>query len=49
MLAQDTRLYASILLRLATADILPFDLTVTAQDYLDCLREYEELVGECCR
>lgn len=46
VLAQDTRLYASILLRLATADILPFDLTVTAQDYLDSLREYEELVGD---
>jgi N-acetylated-alpha-linked acidic dipeptidase len=46
VLAQDTRLYASILLRLATADVLPFDLTVTAQDYLDSLREYDETSGD---
>jgi hypothetical protein len=46
VLAQDTRLYASILLRLATADVLPFDLTVTVQDYLDSLREYDETAGD---
>jgi hypothetical protein len=46
ILAQDTRLYASILLRLATADVLPFDLAATTQDYLDSLREYDESVGD---
>jgi len=46
ILAQDTRLYASILLRLATADMLPFNLAETVQDYLDSLREYDEAAGE---
>jgi hypothetical protein len=45
ILAQDTRLYASILLRLATADVLPFNLAHVAQDYLDALREYDEAAG----
>jgi hypothetical protein len=42
VLAQDTRLYASIILRLASADVLPFNLVSTVQDYLNCLREYQE-------
>lgn len=45
ILAQDTRLYASIMLRLATADVLPFDLAAIAQDYLDSLKEYDEEAG----
>lgn len=46
VLSQDTRLYASILLRLATADVLPFNLGMIAQDYLDSLREYDEAAGD---
>jgi len=42
VLAQDTALYATIILKLATADVLPLNLVKTAQDYLDCLREYQE-------
>ena len=45
VLAQDTRLYASIMLGLSTADVLPFNLAMAAQDYLDSLREYEEEAG----
>ncbi len=45
ILAQDTKLYASIMLRLATANLLPFDLAAIAQDYLDSLREYDEEAG----
>ena len=46
ILKQDTRLYASILLGLSTADVLPFKLADIAQDYLDSLREYDEAAGE---
>ncbi|MCP8940374.1 M28 family peptidase [Alsobacter sp. SYSU M60028] len=46
ILAQDTRLYASILLRMATADVLPFRPSAIAQDYLDSLREYRETAGD---
>ena len=45
VLAQDTRLYISIILRLATADVLPFDFSVVAQDYLDALKEYQDEAG----
>jgi hypothetical protein len=45
VLAQDTRLYAAQTMRLATADVLPFDLTQIAQDYHDALREYDEAAG----
>lgn len=45
ILAQDTKLYASILLRMATADVLPFRPSGIAQDYLDALREYRETAG----
>jgi hypothetical protein len=46
ILAQDTRLYASILLGLTTADVLPFDLAAIAQDYLDSLKEFDEAAGD---
>ena len=46
ILVQDTRLYASILLRLATADVLPFKLAAITQDYLDSLREFDEEAGD---
>lgn len=46
ILAQDTQLYASILSRLATADLLPFNLAMIAQDYLDSLREFDEEAGD---
>ena len=46
ILGQDTRLYVSIILRLATSVVLPFNLAVTAQDYLDALKEYEEAAGQ---
>jgi hypothetical protein len=46
ILAQDTRLYASIITRLATADVLPLNFEVTVQDYLDALKEYEEEAGQ---
>jgi hypothetical protein len=45
ILAQDTRLYVSILLRMATAGVLPFEPAAIAQDYLDALREYREAAG----
>ncbi|MGL4446021.1 MAG: M28 family peptidase, partial [Alsobacter sp.] len=45
ILVQDTQLYASILLRMATADVLPFRVSAIAQDYADSLREYREGAG----
>lgn len=45
ILAQDTRLYASILTGLASADVLPFEVSAIAQDYLDSLREFDEVAG----
>jgi hypothetical protein len=45
ILVQDTRLYASILLRLATASVLPFKVSAIAEDFLDSLREYVEEAG----
>lgn len=45
ILAQDVKLYITILTRLCTATRLPFDFTRTAQDFLDSLREYEEEAG----
>ena len=45
ILVQDTRLYASILLRLATADVLPFEVAAIAQDFQDSLKEYAEEAG----
>ena len=45
ILVQDTQLYASILLRLATAQVLPFKLAAITQDYLDSLREFDEEAG----
>jgi hypothetical protein len=46
VLSQDTRLYLSIILRLATANVLPFNFAVVAQDYLDALKEYQDEAGE---
>lgn len=46
ILSQDVRLYISIILRLATARVLPFDFTHSAQDFLDALREYQEEAGD---
>jgi hypothetical protein len=46
ILSQDTRLYATILLGLSTADVLPFQLDDIAQDFLDSLREYDEAAGD---
>ena len=46
ILSQDVRLYISILLRLTTAKVLPFNFTHSAQDFLDALREYEEEAGD---
>ena len=46
ILAQDTRLYASILLGLATKEVLPFETAAIATDYLDSLREYDEAAGD---
>jgi hypothetical protein len=45
VLAKDTKIYLSIILRLATSRVLPFDFAATAQDYLDALREYVEGSG----
>jgi N-acetylated-alpha-linked acidic dipeptidase len=45
VLAQTTRMYVSMILRLATMPILPFNFAAVAQDYLDALREYEEEAG----
>jgi hypothetical protein len=45
VLAKDTQIYLSIVLRLAMARVLPFDFAATAQDYLDALRGYEEQAG----
>ncbi|MHB2168580.1 M28 family peptidase [Alsobacter sp. R-9] len=46
ILVQDTQLYASILLRMATADVLPFRISAIAQDFSDSLREYREGAGD---
>ena len=46
ILVQDTRLYASILLRLVTADILPFEVAAIARDFQDSLKEYVEQAGQ---
>ncbi len=46
ILVQDTKLYASILTGLSTADVLPFNLSLIAQDYLDAMREYDEVAGD---
>jgi hypothetical protein len=46
ILAQDTHLYTAIMLRLATAEILPYNLSAIAQDYLDSLKEYDEEAGQ---
>jgi hypothetical protein len=46
VLAQDTRLYLSIILRLATARVLPFNFEVTVRDYQDVLREYQDEAGK---
>ena len=45
ILVQDTRLYALILLNLATADILPFKVAAIAEDFQDSLKEYVEEAG----
>jgi Zn-dependent M28 family amino/carboxypeptidase len=45
VLSQDTRLYISIILRLATATTLPFNFEVVAQDYIDALQEYRDEAG----
>ena len=45
VLSQDTRLYISILIRLATAAALPFNFAMAAQDYIDVLKEYQDEVG----
>ena len=46
VLSQDTRLYISIVLRLAMANVLPFNFAVVAQDYLDALKEYQDEAGQ---
>ena len=46
ILAQDTRLYLSIILRMAGAEVLPFDFRPAVQDYLDALKEYQEEAGQ---
>jgi Peptidase family M28 len=46
ILAQDTHLYTAIMRRLATAEILPYNLAAIAQDYLDSLKEYDEEAGQ---
>jgi Peptidase family M28 len=46
ILAQDVRLYVTLLSRLCTATILPFDFTESARDFLDALREYQEAAGQ---
>jgi Peptidase family M28/PA domain len=45
ILVQDTRLYASILLQLATANLLPFEVAAIAGDFEDSLKEYAEEAG----
>ena len=45
ILGQDTRLYASILLTLATAKVLPFKVAAIAEDFEDSLKEYAEEAG----
>jgi Zn-dependent M28 family amino/carboxypeptidase len=45
ILAQDTRLYASILMKLGTADLLPFRVAAIAEDFQDSLKEYIEEAG----
>lgn len=46
VLQQDTRLYVSLILRLATADVLPFNFAVVAQDYIGALEEYQDEAGD---
>ena len=46
ILGQDVRLYITMLARMCTADVLPFNFTHSAQDFLDALREYEEEAGQ---
>lgn len=46
VLAQDTALYTTILTKISTARLLPFNLCLIAQDYLDSLRQYDEDAGE---
>jgi len=46
VLLQDTRLYASILLRLATATVLPFRVSAIAEDFRNILKEYCEEAGD---
>ena len=46
VLAQDTRLYVTLLLRLGMAKVLPFNFTHSAQDFLDAIREYREGAGD---
>jgi len=46
VLAQDTRLYLSSILRLATVPVLPFNFAIVAHDYLDALREFYEEAGD---
>src|SRR5262249_194124 len=45
ILAQDSRLYASMLLKLATADLLPFRVAALAEDFQDSLKECVEEGG----
>ncbi len=45
ILAQDARLYITMLLRLCTATVLPLNFTHSAQDFLDAVREYREGAG----
>ena len=45
ILAQDARLYITMLLRLCTANVLPLNFTHSAQDFLDAVREYREGAG----
>jgi len=46
ILGQDVRLYITILSRLCSAQVLPFNFTHSAQDFLDAIREYQEEAGE---
>jgi hypothetical protein len=46
ILVQDTRLYASILLTLATASLLPLKVAAIAEDFQDSLKEYAEEAGD---
>jgi peptidase M28-like protein/PA domain-containing protein len=46
ILVQDTRLYASILLTIATASLLPLKVAAIAEDFQDSLKEYAEEAGD---